>query len=91
MENNKVTVNGVDHSIEDLTAEEKILLQRVYECRKRVADAEFEHGREHAALEWITKSFIDVMEKRVKKEAQSNVDDVSSGAPSLGKPTMTIN
>ena len=60
---NKVTINGVDHSIEDLTDNEKALLERVQECRKLTADAEFAFAKESNSLEWITNSFIKAVER----------------------------
>ena len=90
MENNCITINGVDHSLEDFTEQEKNILRRVQECRQRVADAEFAHGREAAALEWISKLLVDTVEKRIQ-EAGVEGENISSGAPIVGSPAMTVN
>jgi|13_taG_2_1085334.scaffolds.fasta_scaffold02163_6 hypothetical protein len=89
--NNKVTINGVDHSIEDLTDNEKALLNRVEECRKLMADAEFAYAKESAALEWIQNTFVKTVEKRVKAAQESKPEDVTAGGVSVGSPSMTVN
>jgi len=91
MEDNKVTINGVDHSIEDLTDNEKALLDRVNQCRRLAADAEFAHAKEAAALEWISNAFIKAVEDRVKEAEQSKPEDIDAGEAFVGSPTMTVN
>lgn len=91
MEDNKVTINGVDHSIDDLTDNEKALLDRVNQCRRLTADAEFAHAKEAAALEWITNAFINAVEGRLKEAEQSKPEDIDAGEAFVGSPTMTVN
>ena len=91
MEDNKVTINGVDHSIDDLSDNEKALLDRVNQCRRLAADAEFARAKEAAALEWITNAFIKTVEDRVKEAEQSKPEDIDAGEFFVGSPTMTVN
>ena len=88
---NKVTINGVDHSIEDLTDNEKALLERVQECRKLTADAEFAFAKESNSLEWITNSFIKAVEERLKSTEESKPEDIEAGEVFVGSPAMTVN
>lgn len=88
MENNKVTINGVDHSVEDFNDQEKLLLSRIQECRNRVNEAQFSYQREVAALEWISQSFVQAVEER-QKQPESN--DLITDEPDVGSPAMTVN
>ena len=91
METNRITINGVDHSVEDLTEQEKHLLARTQECQRRVAEAEFAHGREVAALECISKLLVESIQKRTEEDAEAQPENISSSKPIMGSPAMTVN
>ena len=71
-EERKVTINDKDYNYEELSQEQKILVEHIENCRKRKSSLAFEMDRENVAEGAFAKMLTESFDKEGEKDESNS-------------------